>query len=1310
MAGTPPGTIVTFYSYKGGTGRSMALANIAWLLASNGRRVLVVDWDLEAPGLQRYFHPFLHDPELRSTRGVMDMIWDFTATVMSPPVPGDEDWFERATAITPYAESLDTIFPDDGTIDFVCSGRHDPAYSQRLSTFDWSTFYDAHGGADFIDAVARNMRASYEWILVDSRTGLSDTAGICTVQLPDIVVNCFTLSTQSIEGAAAAARSIDGADDAHRIRILPVPMRVEDGEQKKLELGRDLARATFDTFLHGMDGRGRERYWGDVEIPYKPYYAYEEILAVFGDRPQQEGTLLAAYERLASCLSDGKVSALAPQDERERRRILALFERTQIPIPTEILVNYAAEDRTWADWIAVELAAVGFAVTLETTTGVPPGWTGDGPAATAPGGGSRTVAVLSRAYLRSSGQERWRQATARDPNGLARLFLPVRIEEFPLPAQFGEQDYTDLAGLSETTARRALLAAVGRPDRRTAPLRTRTGADTAVRFPGDPPQVWAGVPARNLAFVGRKELLTELRNRFVGVGTVPAHTQVLQGLGGVGKTQLATEYVHRFATSYDLVCWIRCDQPTLLRSGLAALARQLGLPARPRHEPVDDVLNALRRGDPYRRWLLVFDNADSPDDITPLIPLGPGHVLITSRNQRWQGRQERMEIGVFGQEESVALLRRRAPTLAVEVATRLADALGHLPLALEHAAAWHAETGMSAESYLQLLDSSPGPLLLKGEIPSYPGPIARTWLLSVDRLRTQAPLAARLAELCAFFGPEPISLRLFAGEQLRGLEDPRDQEFRDPLTLATAVRNMTEHALARVDERDQSLEMHRLVQAAIRDDFSPDQQAGVRQRVQALLAAADPGDPDEPHTWPRYALLRPHLGPAGAADSTSRDVSKLVLNIVRSLYMQRDHSGCRDLADDTLRAWNVSLGENDQRTLELTLNLADSLRDLDEPERARQLDQSARERLQRVLGPDAPLTLRAAMALGGDLRRIRRYQDARTLDEETYERCRMRGWLDHPDGILSANNLAVSLRFVGDFATALDMSRDIYERALRLNSKKAVYTLQLADNHARDLRECGHYQESLTLLEETVERCREDLGEGHADTLRSLRNRAISMRWCGQSDRARQESAYTLGKIDNLVGQDHPEALATAVSLVFDLCLARETSAARSLAEATFRRARGRLGPDSLYTLAAANALITALRSEGSAAAATQLAKQTVELLRASLPQDHPFIFYCLENLANCYYDTNNFILAQGLDQEVEAGLRAKLGDSHPLTMIASLNHATSLSRTDPATLTRGLQVDILENLEAGLGANHPVSVRARDGERVDLEIDPPPP
>src|SRR4051812_15798854 len=164
----------------------MLLANIAWIMASNGRRVLVVDWDLEAPGLHRYFHPFLPDPDLAVSLGIIDLVWKFSESTMDSDAPEAPDWYDPLARISPYAVSIEYDFPGSGTIDFVPAGRQDAAYSALVSQFDWNNFYDRLGGGGFLEALKRDMRARYDYVLVDSRTGLSDTAGICTVQLPDI--------------------------------------------------------------------------------------------------------------------------------------------------------------------------------------------------------------------------------------------------------------------------------------------------------------------------------------------------------------------------------------------------------------------------------------------------------------------------------------------------------------------------------------------------------------------------------------------------------------------------------------------------------------------------------------------------------------------------------------------------------------------------------------------------------------------------------------------------------------------------------------------------------------------------------------------------------------------------------------------------------------------------------------------------------------------------------------------------------------------------------------------------------------------
>jgi len=351
--GQRPGKIVTFYSYKGGTGRSMALANVAWILASNGKRVLAIDWDLEAPGLQRYFHPFLEDKELVSTPGLIDFFLEFATAARQPRIDADErvPWHDPYTNLLRYAASLEWDFPDQGTLDFVASGQQGPGYAVNVNSFNWAEFYEKLGGGIFLETVKRRLRADYDYILIDSRTGISDTSGICTVQMPDELVVCFTLNQQSIQGAAAVTASVY----AQRIKpagepgilIWPVPMRVEMVEKDKLDLAREFAHETFHRYLLHLPRYTRSYYWGRVEVLYQPYFAYEEVLATFADRRRQSASLLSSMETLTEYITGGDVRELGPMPEDRRLAGLAEYSRTRKPPATKIFISYRRSDANY---------------------------------------------------------------------------------------------------------------------------------------------------------------------------------------------------------------------------------------------------------------------------------------------------------------------------------------------------------------------------------------------------------------------------------------------------------------------------------------------------------------------------------------------------------------------------------------------------------------------------------------------------------------------------------------------------------------------------------------------------------------------------------------------------------------------------------------------------------------------------------------------------------------------------------------------------------------------------------------------------
>ncbi len=585
------------------------------------------------------------------------------------------------------------------------------------------------------------------------------------------------------------------------------------------------------------------------------------------------------------------------------------------------------------------------------------------------------------------------------------------------------------------------------------------------------PTVWGNVPQRNKNFTGRDSLLADLRRRVTSdsldVTAVLPHA--LQGLGGVGKTHLAIEYAYRYQAEYDLVWWIPADQPLLVRSNLASLAPRLGLaeagPLRV-EEAVSAVLDALRRGVPYRRWLLIFDNADQPETVHSLMPHGPGHVLVTSRNRRWESLVDTLEVDVFARRESLEFLHRRVPGIADADADQLAEELGELPLALEQAGALQFETGMDVKEYLELLRTEAGKLLAENPPSDYSRPVAAAWSLSVSRLSEQAPFALELLRRCAFFGPEPISLEILdRGKYILGSEF--GSAMRDRLLVSRAMRELGRYALARIDNSRKTLQVHRLVQKLIRNDLPREDQERMRDEVHQLLVAADPGEPGDSEAWPQYDKLLPHIFPSEVYLARSAPTRQLVEHIVGYLYGVGDFTTGLAEADRTLEQWIKEPGGRDPDVLILQGIKADILWALGRYREAYDLRRPTLEAITEVLGADHEETLVILNGHGADLRARGEFQAARELDEGTVALHRRVFGDDDNRTFNAVNNLAVDYSLTSSYAEALETDRkNLTDRRNLFGRDDAPQVVFSLATVARDLRQAGQYLEARRTAEQ----------------------------------------------------------------------------------------------------------------------------------------------------------------------------------------------------------------------------------------------------
>ena len=764
-----------------------------------------------------------------------------------------------------------------------------------------------------------------------------------------------------------------------------------------------------------------------------------------------------------------------------------------------------------------------------------------------------------------------------------------------------------------------------------------TGSD------GTRPSVWGPVPPRVPDFVGRNVWLTDVHRVLTAESRRTAVT--VQGMPGIGKTQLAIEYAHRYAREYDLVWWVPCHDLQAAHGALADLAARLGaasIDQAPSETGYAGLFDVLRRGESYGNWLLIFDDADEPDEIRQLIPPLHGHVLITSRNSSWEAWAEMVELDVFERAESIEFQRRRMRKFRVAAAHRLADAVGDLPVLLGHA----VESQVAVDQYIARLERDPLGLL-DGQPSDYQGTIAGEWQAILGQLGDRGPESLDLLACLCFFGDEPIPQEALERGSYRQ-DTSLHGVLSDPIRRSRAIRMLRRVGLLRVHAETRTLEVHQVTRCVVRAVVGRRGASDAkrsRHDVHLLLAAADPLDPEDPANWRNYDQLHGHMAESQGYACDDESVRRLAVNLARYLTAVGDPRAALSLADDALAQWGedgvgvlpaasracLTMGQAKAAAL-LACGLAEDAFQLQHQTLAAM--RSAPDTWEREI----VLLSRIAGAHG---RITGNFRDAQLADLESVRAHVVEFDRDDPHTFPALNSVIANLVLNGEYAEAARAAQHVYYDCLALyNDARFPAVLFQRNLVGRCLRLCGCYDEAVSILAEV-------------------------------------QAGYMRAVADGAIDENHPWCLAHEV----DYAVARRDKGLlgadlRMLADDLHhvrRRYWRALGPDHPQTLAAAVALGSVLwRTEGSAREAARVLADAERRYQAALP-NHPYAYTCrafaatIRHLIGDHGDKPGQSPVSELKDAV-ASLTGLVGVSHPLTLIAVSSLANLLAETgEPA-------------------------------------------
>ncbi|KXX73750.1 Nephrocystin-3 [Madurella mycetomatis] len=688
---------------------------------------------------------------------------------------------------------------------------------------------------------------------------------------------------------------------------------------------------------------------------------------------------------------------------------------------------------------------------------------------------------------------------------------------------------------------------------------------------------WMVPFGRNRDFVGRKQILAQLLEKIrPGSDKDGCQRTAINGLGGVGKTQLALEAAFRVRGDCS-VFWVPAIDASSFENAYREIGRRLNVKGIEEDKgDVKALVKAALSHENVGSWLLVIDNADDAEllfgagglRLSDCVPFSlNGSVLITTRNHDVAmkldiSNRNTLVLREMTKSEATKLLERNLPESQRDAQSMasLLDFLAGLPLAIKQASAFMSKTGMPASKYLGHCQSSDKDLIRllskdfedRGRYNAIQNPIATTWLISFDQISQDNWLAAVYLRFACFLAEKNVPVSLL-------------QETDDELGMIEALGTLKAYAFITLQDGGDSFDMHRLVRLAMRNWLANQKQgciAGVIQRLSDVFPFPEHENRD---VWMSYL---PHAQAALAFKDADDDEAKGRLLETTAIAVARlgKYGEAEQMQRQALELRKKVLGEEHPDTLGSINNLATILGNLKRYEEAEQIHRQALELRKKVLGEEHPDTLGSINNLAITLGNLRRYKEAEQMHRQVFELRKKVLGEEHPDTLGSINNLAITLGNLRRYKEAEQMHRQVFELRKKVLGEEHPDTLGSINNLAITLGNLRRYKEAEQMHRQVFELRKKVLGEEHPDTLGSINNLAITLGNLRRYKEAEQMHRQVFELRKKVLGEEHPDTLRSIYNLaiiLWDIGRYEEAEQMHRQVLGLFEKVLGKTHPDT---------------------------------------------------------------------------------------------------------------------------------------------------